>query len=66
MVKDISCEICADALLFSNKQTTYKLPASYESLISVKDRDGIFTPAADVCKVITVAEKCSNASQGRI
>ena len=62
MVKDISCDICAETLLFSNNQTTYKLPGSYESLIFVKDRGGLFTLAADVCNVITVAKKSSDAS----
>ena len=30
MVKDISCDISAESLLFSNNQTTLKLPCSYK------------------------------------
>ena len=57
MVKDISCDICAETLLFGKNQTTYKLLGSYESLIFVKDRGDLFTSPVDVCKIITVAGK---------
>ena len=58
MVKDISCEVCAEeALLYKKDQMTTALPASFESLIFIKDRGGLITSSADVCKVLTVTEK---------
>ena len=42
-VKDISCEVCGEALLYKKDQTTTALPASFESLIFIKDRGGLIT-----------------------
>ena len=55
MLKDISCIDCADALLLNDDDTTNY--GSYHRLIFVKDRGGLISPSADVCKILTVAEK---------
>ena len=57
MVKDISCEVCAEVLLYKKDQMTTALRASFESLIFIKDIGGLITSPADVFEVLTVAEK---------
>ena len=52
MLKDLSCSICAEALIDDGK-----LDSQYSHLIRIKNGGGLITPSKEVCRIIEVCEK---------